>query len=400
MLAGAEGDAGPALLLLDLDRFKLVNDSLGHPAGDALLQAAARRLRAAVRRGDLCARLGGDEFAVVLAAPARREEAEALGARLVELLSRPYLVDGQVALVGASIGIALAPEDASDLDGLIASADLALYAAKGAGRGTVRRFEPAMRARATERRRLEQELRAALPLGQLELHYQPQIALADMRLTGFEALLRWRHPERGLVPPDVFLPLAAETGLLPALGAWVLRQACAAAARWPDPLSVAVNVTPLELEAGTVLPAATGALAESGLPARRLEIEVTESALMHPTAAALAQLDGLRAMGVQVSIDDFGTGFSSLTRLRSFPFDRIKIDRSFAGDGEVLRAVAGLGAALGMRTTAEGVETEDQLARIRDGGCTDAQGYLIGRPVAAPDVPRVIEQWRQPREAA
>jgi predicted signal transduction protein with EAL and GGDEF domain len=334
---------------------------------------------------------------VLLAAPAGREAAGALAARLVDLLSRPYVAEGQVALVGASVGVALAPADAAEPDALIARADLALYAAKAAGRGGFRFFEPAMQARADGRRRLEQELRAALPLGQLELHYQPQVELAGgNRLTGFEALVRWRHPERGLVAPDLFIPLAAEVGLISAVGEWVVRTACADAARWPGGLRVAVNVTPAELETGRLLPTVAAALRETGLHPHRLEVELTESALHHPTEEAIAQLHGLRMLGVQVSLDDFGTGFSSLMQLRSFPFDRIKIDRSFAEDAAVVRAVRGLGNALGMRTTAEGVETPAQLESMRDGGCTDAQGYLLGRPVPAGEVAGVIARWTRP----
>ncbi|MBX9701631.1 MAG: EAL domain-containing protein [Acetobacteraceae bacterium] len=389
----AAGGEGPALLMVDLDRFKPVNDLLGHPVGDALLQAAARRLRSTVRGGDLCARLGGDEFAVLLASPTTADQAEALAARLVELLSRPYLIEGQLALIGASVGVAIAPADGATSEALISSADLALYAAKAAGRGTARRFEPAMRARAEHRRTLEQDLRAALALDQLELHFQPQIALEDNALSGFEALLRWRHPRRGLVRPDHFLPLAAEAGLMPAFGRWVLREACAAAATWPQPLRVAVNVAPLELEYGSLLRSVAAALAETTLSPWRLELEITETALLQPTEVVQAQLDGLRQMGVQISLDDFGTGFSSLTQLRRFPFDRIKIDRSFVGDPAVLSAIAGLGTALGMRTTAEGVETRRQLDEIRAGGCTDAQGYLLGRPMPGGEVSSWIERW-------
>jgi predicted signal transduction protein with EAL and GGDEF domain len=311
------------------------------------------------------------------------------------MLSRPYLIDGQVALVGASIGLALAPADAAEPDALISCADFGLYAAKAAGRGALRRFEPVMRERAEARRSLEQELRAALPLGQLELYYQPQVALAETHLTGFEALLRWRHPGRGIIPPDLFLPLAAEAGLMPSLSAWVLREACLAAMRWPSPLRVAVNVAPIDLEAGALLGQVRRALAGSGLPPHRLELEITETSLLHPTQAVLSQLRELREMGVQISLDDFGTGFSSLTQLRSFPFDRIKLDRSFADDGAVVEAVARLGAALGMRTTAEGVETAEQLLRMREGGCTEAQGYLIGRPVPQAELPALIRHWQE-----
>ncbi len=379
--------AGPAVLLIDLDRFKAVNDSLGHPAGDALLRAAGGRLRSALRVGDVAARLGGDEFAVLLPGAPDRPTLQSLAARLLDLLSRPFIVGGRVAVVGASIGAVVAPEDGTEPDALLSRADLALYASKDRGRGRFNFFVPAMQARAEARRQLEQELRAALPLGQFELHYQPQLDLAQDRLSGFEALLRWRRPGRGLVPPDVFIPVAEEVGLISSIGEWVLRAACREAVRWPGELCVAVNVAAPQFETGHLVGAVGEALAASGLSGRRLELELTESALLRHGDATLDQLRALKRLGVQVSLDDFGTGYSSLTQLRSFPFDRVKIDRSFADDAAVVRAVAALGASLGMRTTAEGVETAAQLRRLREEGCTEAQGYLLGRPVptSAPD---------------
>ncbi len=383
-------EAGPALLLLDLDRFKRVKASIGEQAGEALLRAAGRRLRSALRETDAAARLGGDTFAALFAAPARREAVAALATRLLELFARPYVVNGRVALVGASIGIALAPPGGAAPETLLTDAELALRAAKAAGCGGFRFFDPSMRTEAESRRALEQELHAALPLEQFELHYQPQVALASDRLIGFEALIRWRHPVRGLMRPDRFLPLAAEIGLSSAIGEWVLRAACAEAARWPDHIHVAVNLTPEEVRSGRVLPGVARALRDSGLSGPRLEIELTETALLHPTAEALAQLEGLHRLGVRISLDDFGTGYSSLSQLRSFPFDGVKIDRRFAEDAAVLRAVAGLGEALGMRSTAEGAETPAHLAGMRRAGCTSVQGYLLGRPMPASEVPAAI----------
>jgi diguanylate cyclase (GGDEF)-like protein len=387
--------AGPAVLLIDLDRFKAVNDTLGHPAGDALLRAAAGRLRSALRAdgGCVAARLGGDEFAVLLPAVPDRAAVEILAARLLDLLSRPYIVQGRAAVVGASIGAALAPENGTAPDCLLSRADLALYTSKNGGRGRFSFFEPAMQARAEARRQLEQDLRAALPLDEFELHYQPQLDLAERRLSGFEALLRWRHPERGLVPPDAFIPLAEEIGLISAIGGWVLRAACEEAARWPENLCVAVNIAAPQLETGRLVGTVEGALAASGLSGRRLELELTESALLRHGDATLDQLRALKRLGVQVSLDDFGTGYSSLTQLRSFPFDRVKIDRSFVDDAAVVRAVAALGASLGMRTTAEGVETPAQLRRLHEAGCTEAQGYLLGRPVPGAALPELIGRF-------
>ncbi len=387
------GADGPAVLLLDLDRFKAVNDALGHPAGDALLQSAGRRLRSALRPGDVAARLGGDEFAVLLDRPTGREAVAAVAARLVELIARPYVVRGQVAMVGASIGVALAPQDGAEPDTLMSRADLALYQSKGQGRGRYSFFAPELQVRAEARRDLELGLRAALPRGEFILHYQPQLDLASQALAGFEALLRWQRQGIGLVAPGAFIPLAEEIGLIGAIGAWVLRQATAEAAGWPAPLQVAVNVAPQQFQDGRLVGTVRDALAAAGLDGARLELEITESALLQDAGwGTLGQLRALKDLGVHISLDDFGTGYSSLSQLRSFPFDRVKIDRSFADDAAVVRAVAALGASLGMRTTAEGVETAAQLDRIRAEGCTEAQGYLLGRPVPATELPEVIRR--------
>jgi diguanylate cyclase (GGDEF)-like protein len=395
-------DAGRqvAVLMIDLDRFKAVNDSQGHPVGDALLHAVAQRLRSAVREGDIVSRLGGDEFAVVMPDPA---DAEAQGARLVDLLSRPYLVLGQIANIGACVGIAVGPHDGTDVPALVRAADLALYQAKASGRMAVRVFDRAMDVSARHRNSMIDELRRALALRQFELHYQPQTNVRSGRIVGFEALARWRHPQRGLVPPGDFIPLAEEIGLIIPLGEWVLRTACREAASWPGQLSVAVNASARQLGTLGHLPRAVRtALDASGLPACRLEVEITESALIQHPDETLHNLLLLRDMGVQVSMDDFGTGYSSLSQLRSFPFSKLKIDRSFvsalSGSAEalaVVRTIVALGTSLGMSTTAEGVETEEQAAMIRQEGCTDLQGFLVSRPVLAADVPSLIKRFGQ-----
>ncbi len=398
--ATAEG-ARFAVLALDLDRFKAVNDTLGHQYGDALLRGVGRRIRSCIRGGDVAGRLGGDEFAVLMPDATQEEAATALGERLTDMLSRPFLLDGQSAVIGCSVGVALFPDDGTDAAALLRAADLALYQAKAEGRGTVRRFVPALRNRADARRALEGELRAAIALGQLELHYQPQVAIATGALTGFEALLRWNHPQRGLVPPGDFVPLAEEIGLIVPIGEWVLRTACREAATWPTDLHVAVNVAAPQFARGDIVGVVRSALAESGLAAHRLEIEVTETSLLHDVSRAIATCHRLRGMGVRISLDDFGTGYSSLTQLRDFPLDRVKIDRSFiaginerADSAAIVQAVVALGATLGLRTTAEGVETEEQMHRLVAQGCADAQGFLIARPVAAAEVRATIDRLR------
>lgn len=382
------GDRPFALVALDLDRFKMVNDTLGHAVGDALLVKAAARLRGAVRAGDLVARLGGDEFTVAQLAPGQPESATALAQRLCELMARPFVVNGQILNIGTSIGIALYPQDGRDHATLARNADLALYRAKAEGRGSYRFFETEMDTRMQRRRMLEVELRTALALRQFHLLYQPQLDLATGAVTGFEALIRWTHPERGLVPPGDFIPLAEETGLIVPIGEWVLREACREAMRWPSSASISVNLSPVQFAAPGLVETVRAACAGAGLDPRRLELEITESVLLSGSVETLATLRELKALGARISMDDFGTGYSSLSYLRSFPFDKIKIDRSFVTDvtraGEaaaIVRAIVGLGRSLGMATTVEGVETEAQLAHLRAEGCDQAQGYLIGRPL-------------------
>ncbi|WP_425284905.1 putative bifunctional diguanylate cyclase/phosphodiesterase [Methylobacterium pseudosasicola] len=390
---------GCALLLIDLDRFKPVNDTLGHPVGDALLRMVADRLRSAVRPTDTVARIGGDEFVVLQTGVRTSADTLPLARRVVDLIGRTYMLDGHLLTIGASVGAALAPADGVDADRLLKVADLALYRAKLDGRGTFRFFEPEMDARMQARRRLELDLRQALARREFQLHYQPQLNLESNRLTGCEALLRWRHPERGMISPLDFIPLAEEIGLIVPIGEWVIRQACRDAVTWPAPISIAVNVSPAQFKSERLVETIMSALAGSGLPAHRLEIEITEGVLLHESERTLQILQRLRALGVRVSMDDFGTGYSSLSYLRSFPFDKIKIDRSFVSDlsvkpggDAIIRAIAGLGKSLGMTTVAEGVETADQMQRIRSEGCTDVQGYLISRPVPADDLMKLLTE--------
>jgi len=386
-----------ALLLIDLDRFKPVNDTLGHPIGDALLEKVADRLRSTVRPTDTVARIGGDEFVILQAGVRDAAGTQALARRIVDLIGRTYMVEGHLLTIGASVGVALAPEDGTDGDRLLKNADLALYRAKLDGRGTYRFFEPEMDARMQARRKLELDMRQALARREFQLHYQPQLQLQSGTLIGCEALIRWRHPDRGLVSPLDFIPLAEEIGLIVPIGEWVIRQACRDAMAWPSHMSVAVNVSPAQFKSDRLVETIISALASSGLPAQRLEVEITEGVLLQENAKTLQTLHRLRELGVRVSMDDFGTGYSSLSYLRSFPFDKIKIDRSFVKDlatkpdGEaIIRAIAGLGKSLGMTTVAEGVETSEQMQRIRLEGCTDVQGYLISRPVPPAELAEVF----------
>ncbi|WP_407524869.1 putative bifunctional diguanylate cyclase/phosphodiesterase [Methylobacterium oryzisoli] len=376
-----------AVLCLDLDRFKAVNDTLGHPVGDALLQAVAARLRTVLRREDTVARLGGDEFAVIQTGADPRG-ARVLCERLIEALSAPVAIGEHRITVGLSIGLALAPADGTDADTLFKRADLALYRAKAEGRGTFRFYEAAMDEAAEARRRLELDLGAALARDEIEVHYQPVAATCGGRILGFEALMRWRHPTRGLVSPGCFIPLAEETGLIVPLGEALLRQACRTAKAWPDPdLKVSVNVSAVQFQGEGLLASVAAALAASGLPARRLELEITETLLLQDCAAVLRLLQGLRTLGVRIVLDDFGIGYSSLSYLRQFPFDKIKIDRSFVEDAQspvtaaIIRSVVGLGGELGMAICAEGVETEEQRAAMAQAGCGEIQGYLISPPL-------------------
>jgi diguanylate cyclase (GGDEF)-like protein/PAS domain S-box-containing protein len=384
---------GVAVICIDLDGFKSVNDALGHSFGDLLLQTVASRLQGVAREGDCVARLGGDEFAILQADVTQPEQVSAFAQRLLAVISEPYDLNGHQISIGGSVGIALAPGDAIDADRLLKSADMALYRAKADGRCTFRFFEPDMDARVQARHRVEVELRAALQSGGLELHYQPLVDLRTGETTAFEALIRWPHPERGMIPPIEFIPVAEETGLIAPLGAFVLRQACADAARWPRNVKVAINLSPLQFRHGNLLVQVMDALKTSGLSPQRLELEITETLLLEKSEHILATLHALRALGVRISMDDFGTGYSSLSYLRSFPFDKIKIDRSFVHDLEanmdsqaIVRAIVSLGASLGITITAEGVETESDLARLQLEGCNEGQGYLFSKARPAKDI--------------
>ncbi|TVV71402.1 EAL domain-containing protein [Sphingomonas solaris] len=377
-----------AVLCIDLDRFKSVNDTLGHPVGDGLLAKVGERLRSMSRETDFVARLGGDEFGILQTGGDQPLAAQAMATRLVDLIGRTYVVDGHMLNIGASVGIALAPGDSSNPEVLLKRADLALYKAKVDGRGTFRFFEGEMDARMQARRAMEINIRKAMALKELELVYQPQVHLETNAVVGFEALLRWNNAERGVVSPADFIPLAEEIGLIVPIGDWVLRTACHEAASWSQPVSIAVNLSPVQFRNAKLIESVVSALASSGLDPGRLELEITEGALLENTERVLSVLNALRAIGVRISMDDFGTGYSSLSYLQKFPFDKIKIDQSFVrgntdDSNAIVRAVAGLGASLGIRTTAEGVETVEQLNRIRAQGCHEVQGYFTGRPMAA-----------------
>ena len=381
-----------AVLYVDLDRFKSVNDTLGHPVGDALLRKVAGRFKGALRECDVVARLGGDEFAVIQCDAPQPEAAKALAARLVDLISRAYAFDGHMLNIGASVGVAVFPDDGVEPDVLLKNADLALYRAKAEGRGTYRFFEPGMDERMRRRRAMEVDLRRSLALKELQLVYQPQLRLETDEIVGFEALLRWRRADQSYVSPSDFIPLAEEIGVIGPIGEWVLRTACKQAASWPKPVSIAVNLSPVQFRSGRLVETVTSALAQSGLRPSRLELEITEGALLDDSDAVIRTLNGLRELGASISLDDFGTGYSSLSYLQKFPFDKIKIDQSFVRGIDarpdrqaIVRAVAGLATSLGMKTTAEGVETVEELASIRKQGCSEVQGYLTGRPVT-PDV--------------
>jgi diguanylate cyclase (GGDEF)-like protein len=383
-----------AVFMLDLDKFKNVNDTLGHPAGDQLLRETAQRLKSSLRDTDVLARLGGDEFAIIqLGQTNQRDGAAGLAARIVNLISEPYCIEGNVVSVGTSIGIALAPDDASETTGLLKMADLALYAAKSAGRNGFRFFDAAMLADTGNRRRLEADLREAITRGDFELQYQPLVDAKTRRTAGFEALVRWRSPTRGFVMPDQFIPLAEETGLIVPLGAWILQQACMDAVRWPSHMKVAVNLSAVQLAQPNLLQIVLCALVESSLAPERLELEITETALFKSDVDYSTLIRQLKNLGVSIALDDFGTGYSSLSYLTMFPFDKIKIDRSFtlnmtrrADCAAIISAVLALGRALDTETVAEGVETEQQFGILRAAGVTFVQGYLFGRPRPASDL--------------
>jgi len=386
-----------AVLFLDLDRFKVVNDTLGHRVGDLLLQEAANRLKEALPATDILARLGGDEFAVVVSAVESRAALEALAGRLTEVIAQPYEIDGHRIRSSVSIGIAVGPPDGNNADDLLMAADLALYAVKAGARGSHRFYERSMNEEINDRRQTEMDLREAIEHHELELHYQPIVDLRRNVVTCFEALARWRHPIKGMVPPAVFIPVAEDSGLILELGAWALAEACRRAAEWPEHLKVAVNLSPVQFSTPNLCQAIASILAEAGLKPQRLELEITERLFMEDSAKTLSILHGLKQLGVCISMDDFGTGYSSLSYLRSFPFDKIKVDRTFVSDLAsgtehvvIVQAVVSIARALGMTTTAEGVETAGQKEFLTALGCDEAQGYLFSAPVPIEKVPEII----------
>jgi diguanylate cyclase (GGDEF)-like protein len=389
-----------SVMFLDLDRFKVINDTLGHRLGDFLLQAVAKRLSSLLGASDTLARLGGDEFAIVVQSVKSRSDVEALANRLIEAVAQPYEIDGYRISSSVSIGIAIGPRDGSNADDLLMAADLALNAVKASGRGAYRFYHASMNRELSERRQIEMDLREAIRRDELELYYQPIMNLKDNVISGFEGLARWRHPDRGMVPPGVFIPIAEDSGLILALGEWALRKACGAAAQWPGHLKVAVNLSPVQFSAPNLVDVIERILSETALPAHRLELEITERILMETTANTLAMLGRLKQLGVRIALDDFGTGYSALSYLRSFPFDKIKIDRTFISDlaaGSdhvvIIQAVVSIARALGMTTTAEGVETAAQQEFLTSLGCNEAQGYLFSPPVPIDQIPELVTRW-------
>jgi diguanylate cyclase (GGDEF)-like protein len=382
-----------AILCLDLDGFKGVNDTLGHAAGDNLLRKVADRMRKCLREGDILARLGGDEFGILQDQVNEPAEISALANRLIEETAAPFDLDGHQVAIGVSVGIAMAPDDGRQPQELLKNADMALYGAKAEGKGTYRFFEPKMDRLMQARRTLELELRNAIAHQEFEIYYQPIVNLRSEGITSFEALLRWHHPERGLVPPLSFIPLAEETGLIVPIGEWIIRQACEEAAKWPENIRLAINISAAQFKTRTLCQLVTSALTNSGVSPERLDIEITESVLLGDSASTIETLYQLRALGVRISMDDFGTGYSSLGYLRSFPFDKIKIDRSFVHDlrqnkdaKAIITAVTGLGSSLGILTTGEGVESKEEAEYLRQSGCIEAQGYFFSKPRPAREV--------------
>jgi diguanylate cyclase (GGDEF)-like protein len=395
-----------AAMCLDLDHFKNVNDTLGHLIGDKLLCMVSGRLKETVRETDTIARLGGDEFAVLQVGLDRPEAASSLAQRIITAINQPYEIEGHQVNVSTSVGIAIGPNDGSTTEQLLRNADMALYRAKSDGRSVFRYFEAEMDQQLQARRSLEIDLRNAVANGEFELMYQPQVDAVTEEITGCEALLRWKSPTRGMVSPAEFIPLAEEIGLIVPIGEWVLKQACCEAVTWPKPVRVAVNLSPAQFKSRSVMQSVINALAVSGLAASRLELEITESVLLNDNEATLATLHQLRSFGIKISMDDFGTGYSSLSYLRSFPFDKIKIDRSFIKDisdkgdcAAIVKAVAGLGKGLGIATTAEGVETIEQLHKVRNEGCTEVQGYFFSAPQPGDRLREFFERKEKSRAA-
>jgi diguanylate cyclase (GGDEF)-like protein len=402
-LKNLHSGSGFAVHWIDLDHFKAVNDTLGHPAGDAVLKTVAKRLRAMLRGPDVIARLGGDEFAIIQSGVTGEAAAAKLAMRVIRSISEPYQVLGRKVTVGASVGIVIASRDGDEPDELLKNADLALYQAKASGRGGYAFYEAERDLRIAERWSLEDDLRGAVAAGQLELHYQPIVDLREKDVNGFEALMRWHHPVLGSVPPGDFIPLAEETGLIVDIGAWALREACKEAAKWPERIKVTVNLSSVQFERGDLFKAVKDALAASGLIPDRLELEITESVLLRDNARTHALLHKLRALGVKIALDDFGTAYASLSYLRSFPFDKIKIDRTFVTDlGQekgrdcvaIIEAVTGLARHMDMCTVAEGVETDAQLQSVTQAGCTEVQGFYFSEPVPASGVESVLTSCR------
>ena len=390
-----------AILYIDIDEFKSVNDALGHSVGDELLKAVAGRLRGCLGETDVAARLGGDEFAIIQTGIKHPSDTTHLVGGIYEAIRKPYDCAGHLITTDASIGIALAQEPAADLDQLLKNADMAMYEAKADGRRTYRFFERGMDARVKTRRILELDLRQAIMDDGLEVYYQPLVNLRDNKISSCEALLRWRHPKRGMISPAEFIPIAEETGLINQLGDWVLNTACIEAASWPDHIRVAVNVSPIQFKSETLALNVATALAASGLAPCRLELEITEAILIRDDEAALALLHQLRELGVRIALDDFGTGYSSLSYLQRFPFDKIKIDRCFvkdiagpAGSSSIVQAIVNIAAASNMTTTAEGVETVPQMELLRELGCTEMQGYLFSPAIPCAEIQRLLHARR------
>lgn len=393
----AHGGAPYALLMIDLDRFKPINDTLGHPAGDQVLQMVSHRLRRAARHGDLVARLGGDEFAVIVRGAADAAVVEAVADRVIEILSRPFLLQGNVADLSGSVGIVLAPAHGAEANELIQHADVALYNSKRAGRGQHSMFRPELLDQMKSRRQLEIDLRRACMREDFRVVYQPVLDARTRMVTGAEALVRWTCPNRGEVPPSEFIPVAEELGLVNRIGGGVLQQACRDAAQWDEKIGVAVNISPVQLLDPRLPQTVKQALAQAGLAPERLELEITETALLGNDEVAFRTLNLLKDIGVHISLDDFGTGYSSLSYLHRFPINRIKIDRSFVqklphdpGSASIVRAIAQLGASLDLQITAEGIETEDQYSFIAEHGCHSVQGFLVGRPLTLEDMQALL----------
>jgi diguanylate cyclase (GGDEF)-like protein len=400
-------DAEFAVLFLDVDRFKVVNDTLGHRVGDMLLQEVALRLKQALAPADVLARLGGDEFAIVAPTTGSQSALEALASRLIAEVNQTYEIDGHRIRPGVSIGIAIGPRDGSNSEDLLMAADLAVYAVKANTRGTYCFYDRSMNESINDRRQLEMDLREAIEKGELELHYQPLIDLRHNVITGFEALARWRHPSKGMVPPAVFIPVAEDTGLVIALGAWALAEACRTAASWPDDLKIAVNLSPVQFSSPDLYAMVKSVLTETGIAPHRLELEITERLLMEDSEKTLSTLHRLKKLGIRIAMDDFGTGYSSLSYLRSFPYDKIKVDRAFVSDLAagtehvvIVQAVVSIARALGMTTTAEGVETEAQTEFLAALGCDEGQGYLFSAPVPADKLGEIIAAWQAERTLA